>query len=579
MFTSQFASIFAVSATFFHMGRAVSDHPPTSAGVPQSLFYDADDLWAEESHHLALLQRRALYKVSNEALFQGHVHSPSVVHPMDKRSALRDHSTGPRQSQDHHASVPSGFDAVFKRTDSILDGSPTLTLLQTNATVVDAELPENFTDNHTSQLEVAGLGYGASPAPQATATETPLLKNHSTRLGEETRTKQMERVSRTEPFETHALPAEDSSAEATATPAPNEFQNESSETPIRIQHAPQVHVPNKYVDLSALLEKKTAVTLAPTNATMPHVLIMVALIAWFLVALVAGIFCLVLYCSSVRSSNAHLSGTSTSSAHALVAGMPIAHSRHVDKYLPKSFGYDCALSRPVSSGRALRFQVRVEGPLCGIPLTSPLSQKPCVLYSASVSQPSHAGVNPMSVAYAADSQPFTVSLLDAPDVRLEIRGEDVSLFAMSEGLLNQSASFNSVPNHWQAFALSRRLSASHHSPPASRLYNEDPILEFEECALHVGSQLTCVGELSRREDGVLSLQPWLPHLGQVEPPCDTSKEVSKDTFSALSGSTYSGKILASDTATLLRISQERGLFAKLSIIWGSSSARSEVGRQ
>lgn len=43
----------------------------------------------------------------------------------------------------------------------------------------------------------------------------------------------------------------------------------------------------------------------------------------------------------------------------------------VELFLPDARGgYDCALSRPVSSGQALRLLVRIEGPLPG-PLGSP----------------------------------------------------------------------------------------------------------------------------------------------------------------------------------------------------------------
>lgn len=161
----------------------------------------------------------------------------------------------------------------------------------------------------------------------------------------------------------------------------------------------------------------------------------------------------------------------------------------------------------------------------------------------------------MSVAYAADSQPFIVSLLDAPEVRIEVSGDEVSLFDMAEGFLAQSAKFNSVPNHWQAFALSRRVSARHHSPAASQLYNEDPILEFQECALHVGARVTFVGELRRKENGVLTVHPWE----------ESSRKISRKPLStpAPAAEAFSGKVFASNKEALIVLPQNRGMLAKL----------------
>lgn len=331
-----------------------------------------------------------------------------------------------------------------------------------------------------------------------------------------------------------------------------------------------------------LLETSPAMLLASNSSGTSSAFIVFALAGAVLLVLVAGMACLLLYYCGRKSSNPQFAGASTDSAHAYIAGLPISYHWHIEEYLPKSCGYDCAFSKPASSGRALRFQVRVEGPLCGIPLTSPLSQKPCVVYSAGVSSPSVGGLNPMSVAYAADSQNFMVSLLGAPDVRIEIRGDDCSLLDMSEGFLSQCAKFNSVPNHWQAFALSRRLSATHHSPPASRLYNEDPILEFQECALHLGAHITCVGELSRREDGVLTLHPWVPQVGEME---RHSLMIPSELAlaSAPTGSSLNPKILASDKTGLIVLPQDRSIVAKLwanlpswrvwKRFWGGSKSR------
>lgn len=317
--------------------------------------------------------------------------------------------------------------------------------------------------------------------------------------------------------------------------------------------------------------------LEPTLAMVPPALVSTGILSAFsvnvaaafalmaLMALVAGTASLLLYYACTKPSSAHSVAATASPVHAYVAGMQVAHKRQLEKHLPNSCSYDCSFSEPLSSARPLRFQVRVEGPLCGIALTSPLSESKCVLYSASASSPSHGGLNPMSVAFAADSQPFIVSLLDAPEVHIEVRGEDVSLFDMSEGFLAHSANFLSVPSNWQAFVLSHRFSATHHATPPSRLYNEDPILEFQECALNVGSIITCVGELRRKENGVLTLHPWLSHLGDAGPAEESFSTISQGSIPmpAPAGKAISGKLLASDKAALIVPPQDCGMLAKL----------------
>lgn len=317
---------------------------------------------------------------------------------------------------------------------------------------------------------------------------------------------------------------------------------------------------------------RLALELAPASAGPPRVSAVIAVGAAALLLLVVGTTFLLLYYCGRRSSGAHLAGASTNPALAYVSGIPISYSWHIEEHLPRSCGYDCAISKPVSSGRTVRFQVQVEGPLSGIPLTSPLSRKPCVLYSAGVSSPSFEGLNPMSVAYAADSQAFVVSLLEAPHVRIEVRGDEVSLFEMSEGFLSQRAKFNSVPNHWQEFALSRRLSATYHSPPASRLYSEDPVLEFQECALHVGAHLTCVGELRRREDGVLTVHAWVPHVGGAATAGKRVGKAPQEEPHTLTpgGPPLARKILASDKPDLILLHQDRCVLAKL---WANLPSR------
>jgi hypothetical protein len=127
-----------------------------------------------------------------------------------------------------------------------------------------------------------------------------------------------------------------------------------------------------------------------------------------------------------------------------------------------------------------------------------------VLYSAVVSRRLHDGVHPVPVAFASDhAASFAVSLEDAPHVHVEIRGEDVSLFDMCEGMKMEQRSFDQIPDSWEDF-ISVHRTAPHLS---STLRSEGAALEFQESALLVGAQVTLVGELHRASDGTLTLRP------------------------------------------------------------------------
>lgn len=181
----------------------------------------------------------------------------------------------------------------------------------------------------------------------------------------------------------------------------------------------------------------------------------------------------------------------------------------VERQLPRSGGYDCHFSKPVSSGHLLRLEARVEGPSTGGPaLTAPLSGKASVLYSAAVSQQVHDGIPPTPVAFSAASVDFTVSLVGAPHVRVELRGEEVSLFDMCGGRLVEKCTLSIAPERWQDFVVSHRTAATGYDWQANPMHRaEGSALEFQECALLVGSIITLVGELHRGADGALTLRP------------------------------------------------------------------------
>jgi len=139
-----------------------------------------------------------------------------------------------------------------------------------------------------------------------------------------------------------------------------------------------------------------------------------------------------------------------------------------------------------------------------------LTKRPCVLFSAGVSQRTHDGMHPVSVAFAQNYVSFEVSLLDAPDMRIHVKGDDVLLFDLEDGRHIATSAFDVAPEHWQTFALTRR-NLNEHGGNTVLQYSrnfEGCELDFQECALLVGARVTIVGELHRRADGRFMLQPW-----------------------------------------------------------------------
>lgn len=182
----------------------------------------------------------------------------------------------------------------------------------------------------------------------------------------------------------------------------------------------------------------------------------------------------------------------------------------VEKALPStssSKSYDCAIAA-ASSGQPIRLEGIIEGPCSGDALIAPLSGKKCVLYSASVARQLHEGIHPVPLAFASSSTTFTITVRDAEDLKVEIKGEDVFLFDMHAGRNSTQCTFAAAQDHWQDFVLTHRSSSSGTDwQSSSSLRVEKAILDFQECFLEIGAQVTVVGELVRAVDGSLSLRP------------------------------------------------------------------------
>lgn len=192
-----------------------------------------------------------------------------------------------------------------------------------------------------------------------------------------------------------------------------------------------------------------------------------------------------------------------------VEELPLCRASEVERRLPVSSGYDCTFSKPLSSCQLLRLEALVEGPAAGsVTLTAPLTGQTCVLYSVAVSRQLHDGIRPAPVAFATGGVDFVISLREAPQVRISLRAEDVSLFDMRRGRHVQRKSFASAPDKWQDFVLTHRAGTEWQT--SSQMRSDSSSLEFQECTLLCGTVATFVGELHRGSDGTLSLRPMQP---------------------------------------------------------------------
>jgi hypothetical protein len=182
--------------------------------------------------------------------------------------------------------------------------------------------------------------------------------------------------------------------------------------------------------------------------------------------------------------------------------LPVSGAADIERRMPKSGGYDCAFSKPMSSKQLVRLEGYIEQPRLGSLLTSPLTQSPCVFHTSVVSRQMNDGVHPVPEAFACEFLNFCVTIVGAPDVQVEVRGKDVTLLDMCDGRFAVERNESTIPDHWHDF-ISAHRTAPHLKPDA-----RGTTLEFKECALRVGSLVTLVGELHRDPGGTLSLRPW-----------------------------------------------------------------------
>lgn len=232
--------------------------------------------------------------------------------------------------------------------------------------------------------------------------------------------------------------------------------------------------------------------------------------------------------------------------------------------------YDCAIMRPLSSKQMLRLEVRVEEAASGFCLWTPLTQQACVRYVATVSRQVAGSKLPVPVAHHSASIDFVVSLIDAPHVRIDIEGQDLSTFDMTAGRCSAQRTFQSAAQHWQDFVTTRQIGGK--SRPSAQTMAKQAVLDFQETAIVLGSSVTVVGELHRNAVGTLTLRPLFedPFETQVSTKLpskqdtwrtswekhgcsDTSSKTSATGRPAGSREPWMGKVWVTDDPALLRL--------------------------
>jgi len=192
-----------------------------------------------------------------------------------------------------------------------------------------------------------------------------------------------------------------------------------------------------------------------------------------------------------------------------VEALQVCTPAEVEKRLPSTGSYDVTFSKPISSRQLLRLEAKIEGLVdttCA--LLSPLTQRPCVLYSASASRQLHAGLHPLPLAFATKSLDFTASLLADPRTVITVTGSDVALFATHNCRVSEVLPFPCARDTWQDFVDDNPSgSVDSHRQAVQELRAKGAAVEFQECALLVGAVVTLVGELTRDASGQLALQP------------------------------------------------------------------------
>eukprot|EP00405_Crypthecodinium_cohnii_P008251 CAMPEP_0206423426 /NCGR_PEP_ID=MMETSP0324_2-20121206/2672_1 /ASSEMBLY_ACC=CAM_ASM_000836 /TAXON_ID=2866 /ORGANISM="Crypthecodinium cohnii, Strain Seligo" /LENGTH=632 /DNA_ID=CAMNT_0053887981 /DNA_START=377 /DNA_END=2275 /DNA_ORIENTATION=+ len=188
----------------------------------------------------------------------------------------------------------------------------------------------------------------------------------------------------------------------------------------------------------------------------------------------------------------------------LVDALPKIGLAELQRILPEEHQYDCPMVKAVRSNVVVRLEARVLPPANPADvLTAPLSNKECLLYSATVVKQAADASQNLPLAFAMATLDFRVALLDAPEVEIQVQGSDVSLFAMVNGCYLQKRRADRISEHFHDFMTAHRTFPH----PSFNVRSGHTLLEFKELSLSAGAIVTIVGELHRDSLGHLSLRP------------------------------------------------------------------------
>jgi hypothetical protein len=180
--------------------------------------------------------------------------------------------------------------------------------------------------------------------------------------------------------------------------------------------------------------------------------------------------------------------------------------------------------QPLASSGPVRLEVKIEGAFDRSTIQSPLTQRTCVMYSATAKCHGESKV----VAEASKQSQFIASMADAPWVKILVASRDITCFDMCGGQWSHSEKLADAAAELKAFVADNMKTER---PAQERDAKE---FDFEETSLLVGSVVTLVGKLCRGPGGELVLQRWEEHAGKAK-----KKK-----------SAWFGKILASDDSSL-----------------------------
>ncbi|CAK9032426.1 unnamed protein product [Durusdinium trenchii] len=234
-----------------------------------------------------------------------------------------------------------------------------------------------------------------------------------------------------------------------------------------------------------------------------------------------------------------------------IEALPVSAAPHVEKLLPSAGGYDVTFSKPMSSRWLLRLEAVIQDPADTEPLQSPLTRRPCVLYTAHASRKVHGGMS-VPLAFASQHMDFSVTLRGSPSVVIRVAGSEVNLFATKECEFAEVLPFPCAPDHWQDFVSVHLPGAGTGSSDNHALENElrakGTAVEFHECCLKTGDTVTLVGELLRSANGELTLQPLSREVSWKRTSWERAGIGEEDILELLEARTH---VLISDDPTLL----------------------------